>query len=96
MQEYQEAFIQLAIEHKVLCFGEYTLKSGRKSPYFFNAGNFQTGSSLAALGSCYAQALLDSNLSVDMLFGPAYKGIPLVTATAVALAIEYQLSFPVG
>jgi orotate phosphoribosyltransferase len=95
MQDYQNAFIKLAIEHKVLCFGEFTLKSGRVSPYFFNAGRFQTGSALAALGKFYAQALIDASIDIDMLFGPAYKGIPLVTTTAAALSNDYQRDYPV-
>lgn len=95
MQDYQKAFIELSIQHKALCFGEFTLKSGRKSPYFFNAGLFQTGAALAALGDYYAQALLESGIDLDMLFGPAYKGIPLVAATAAALARDYQCDYPV-
>ena len=78
MLEYQRRFIDLAISHNVLCFGEFTLKSGRVSPYFFNAGQFQTGGALAALGDCYAQAIATANLDIDLLFGPAYKGIPLL------------------
>jgi orotate phosphoribosyltransferase len=95
MQDYQKAFIKLAIDHQVLCFGEFTLKSGRVSPYFFNAGHFQTGSALAALGQFYAQALINASINVDILFGPAYKGIPLVTTTAVALSNEYGIDYPV-
>ncbi|MGH1485244.1 MAG: orotate phosphoribosyltransferase [Cellvibrionaceae bacterium] len=95
MQDYQNAFIELAIKHKVLCFGEFTLKSGRTSPYFFNAGRFQTGSALAALGKFYAKALINSNIEIDLLFGPAYKGIPLVTTTAAALSNEHGQDFPV-
>ena len=95
MKDYQKAFIELAIRHKALCFGEFTLKSGRVSPYFFNAGRFQSGSALAALGSFYAQALISSEVEVDLLFGPAYKGIPLVSVTAAALSNEHDLDFPV-
>ena len=83
---YQTTFLELALTRDVLRFGEFTLKSGRTSPYFFNAGRFDSGAALRTLGECYAQALLASNLDFDMLFGPAYKGIPLATATATALA----------
>ncbi len=76
----------MALEHKALKFGEFTLKSRRKSPYFFNLGAIASGAAMAHLGECYAQALLDSGIACDCLFGPAYKGIPLVTATACALA----------
>lgn len=86
MQSYQTAFIELAIAHSALTFGKFTLKSGRISPYFFNAGCFYTGAALTTLGRCYAQALLDRDLSFDSLFGPAYKGIPLVCSTAIAYA----------
>jgi len=86
MQQYKTDFLDLALRSGALTFGEFTLKSGRVSPYFFNAGEFNTGAVLAALGRCYASALLDSGLEFDMLFGPAYKGIPLVAATAQALA----------
>lgn len=86
MQPYQRRFIELALARSALRFGQFTLKSGRVSPYFFNAGLFNDGASIAALGRCYAEALLHAGLDFDMLFGPAYKGIPLVTATAVALA----------
>jgi orotate phosphoribosyltransferase len=94
MQAYQEEFIELALANEVLRFGEFRLKSGRLSPYFFNAGQFNTGGAIATLGRCYAQAIADSGLSFDMLFGPAYKGIPLVTATAMALADSQGLSKP--
>jgi len=86
MQQYQRDFIQLALEHQVLCFGEFTLKSGRQSPYFFNAGRFHTGAALAALGQAYAEAIMASGVEFDVIFGPAYKGIPLGAVTAVALA----------
>ena len=86
MKPYQRRFLDLAVAGEILRFGEFTLKSGRVSPYFFNAGRFDHGAALAALGGCYADALLDSGLNVDMLFGPAYKGIPLATATSIALA----------
>ena len=86
MHDYQRRFLDLAVAREVLRFGEFTLKSGRVSPYFFNAGRFDSGAALAALGECYAQALAQSGLAFDMLFGPAYKGIPLATTVAVALA----------
>lgn len=94
MQQYQRDFIQLAIKHEALCFGEFTLKSGRTSPYFFNAGKFQTGSALAALGRFYADAIVDAGLDYDVVFGPAYKGIPLAATTAVALADGHQQDKP--
>ncbi|GLS27148.1 orotate phosphoribosyltransferase [Marinibactrum halimedae] len=94
MQQYQKDFIQLALNHGALCFGEFTLKSGRVSPYFFNAGKFQTGAALAELGRYYAAALQDANLSIDMIFGPAYKGIPLASTTAVALADHHDMDLP--
>jgi orotate phosphoribosyltransferase len=86
MQQYQRDFIQLALDHQVLCFGDYTLKSGRRSPYFFNAGRFHTGAALAALGRAYAEAIITAGVEFDVIFGPAYKGIPLGAVTAVALA----------
>ena len=94
LEAYQRDFIEFAIARNVLRFGEFELKSGRISPYFFNAGLFQTGSDLARLGSAYAQALTNSGLEYDMLFGPAYKGIPLATTTAIALATEHQRDLP--
>lgn len=94
MQEYQRKFIELALSKGVLKFGSFVLKSGRVSPYFFNAGGFNTGSDLAALGSCYAHALVESGISFDVLFGPAYKGIPLACATAMALASEHGKNVP--
>ena len=94
MQAYQREFIQFALERGVLRFGEFTLKSGRVSPYFFNAGLFDSGLALAKLGHFYAQALVDSGLSYDVVFGPAYKGIPLAATTAVALAEHHQRDVP--
>lgn len=94
MQQYQRDFIQLAIDCEALCFGEFTLKSGRVSPYFFNAGKFKTGSALAALGRFYANAIVDAGIEFDVVFGPAYKGIPLAATTAVALADEHQRDMP--
>lgn len=89
MQDYQEEFIRFAIDSGVLRFGEFQLKSGRVSPYFFNAGLFNTGLALAKLGRFYARALQDSGVDYDVLFGPAYKGIPLATSVALALAGEH-------
>ncbi|MFK3797471.1 MULTISPECIES: orotate phosphoribosyltransferase [unclassified Pseudomonas] len=94
MQQYQRDFIRFAIDRGVLRFGEFTLKSGRTSPYFFNAGLFNSGSALAQLGKFYAAAVVESGMSFDVLFGPAYKGIPLAAATAVALADQHQLDLP--
>lgn len=94
MQEYQLAFIELALARNALRFGTFTLKSGRDSPYFFNAGLLSDGEAAATLGRCYAAALLRSGIEFDVLFGPAYKGIPLVTATAIALAQAHQRSVP--
>jgi orotate phosphoribosyltransferase len=94
MKAYQREFIEFALEKEVLKFGEFTLKSGRKSPYFFNAGLFNTGRDLARLGRFYAAALADSKISYDVLFGPAYKGIPIATTTAVALADHYDVDTP--
>lgn len=94
MQDYQKAFIEFALQRQVLRFGEFTLKSGRKSPYFFNAGLFNSGSDLAKLGQFYAQALVDSGIQYDVLFGPAYKGIPIATTTAVALADKHGIDTP--
>jgi len=92
--EFIHEFIEFAIQRGVLKFGEFTLKSGRKSPYFFNAGLFQDGESLARLGQYYAQALQASAVSYDVLFGPPYKGIPLVSATAIGLSTHYQRNVP--
>ncbi|SBO12167.1 Orotate phosphoribosyltransferase [Vibrio mediterranei] len=94
MKAYQREFIEFALEKEVLKFGEFTLKSGRKSPYFFNAGLFNTGRDLARLGRFYAAALADSGIDYDVLFGPAYKGIPIATTTAVALADHHDLDTP--
>jgi orotate phosphoribosyltransferase len=94
MQPFQQQFIELAIQHEALCFGEFTLKSGRVSPYFFNAGRFQTGAALAALGNAYAAALIASDIDIDMIFGPAYKGIPLAAITASTLATQYDRDYP--
>ena len=85
MQGYQRDFIDFALQVGVLRFGEFTLKSGRQSPYFFNAGLFKSGRALARLGRYYAQAIVDSGIAFDVLFGPAYKGIPLAAVTAAAL-----------
>ncbi|HVT33981.1 MAG TPA: orotate phosphoribosyltransferase [Nevskiaceae bacterium] len=86
MQSYQSAFLSLALSSEVLRFGQFTLKSGRQSPYFFNLGKISSGAAMRELGRAYAQALAASGVEYDMLFGPAYKGIPLVTTVAVALA----------
>ncbi|EGQ7866104.1 orotate phosphoribosyltransferase [Vibrio parahaemolyticus] len=94
MKAYQREFIEFALEKEVLKFGEFTLKSGRKSPYFFNAGLFNTGRDLARLGRFYAAALADSGIEFDVLFGPAYKGIPIATTTAVALADHHDIDTP--
>lgn len=94
MQDYQQEFIEFALQCDVLRFGEFTLKSGRVSPYFFNAGLFSTGKMLAKLGQFYASAIVDSGIEFDVLFGPAYKGIPLGTATAVALAEHHDRNVP--
>lgn len=94
MQDYQHQFVELALDHEVLRFGDFTLKSGRRSPYFFNAGNIRTGAGLAGLGRFYAEAVLASGVDVDVLLGPAYKGIPLAAATAVQLAEHHDRDLP--
>lgn len=94
MQAYQREFIRFAIERGVLRFGEFTLKSGRTSPYFFNAGLFNSGLALAQLGRFYAEAVQASGIDFDVLFGPAYKGIPLASATAIALAERHGRDLP--
>ena len=94
MKTYQEQFIKFAIETGVLRFGSFTLKSGRISPYFFNSGLFNTGASLARLGQFYAQAIVETDLEFNIIFGPAYKGIPLASSAAIALAEDYQKDVP--
>jgi orotate phosphoribosyltransferase len=94
MHAYQREFIELARRYNVLRFGDFTLKSGRKSPYFFNAGAFDSGAALASLGRHYAQCIVESGIEFDVLLGPAYKGIPLATATAVALADQHGRDVP--
>ena len=94
MQDYQRDFLDFALDVGVLRFGEFTLKSGRISPYFFNAGLFNTGASLARLGRYYAQAIVDAGIEFDVLYGPAYKGIPLAAATAAALYDHHGIDIP--
>lgn len=94
MKQYQREFIEFALNKQVLKFGEFTLKSGRISPYFFNAGLFNTGRDLALLGRFYAAALVDSGIDFDLVFGPAYKGIPIATTTVVALAEHFERDVP--
>ncbi len=94
MQAFQTDFLNFVIEHQILRFGEFTLKSGRVSPYFFNAGLFNTGEKLSFLATSYAAAIAQSNQQFDVLFGPAYKGIPLVSATAIALANDHNIDKP--
>ena len=94
MKAYQKEFIEFALSKQVLRFGQFTLKSGRTSPYFFNAGLFNTGGDLARLGRFYASALADAKIDFDLLFGPAYKGIPIATTTAVALADHHNMDMP--
>lgn len=94
MKAYQREFIEFALARQVLRFGEFTLKSGRTSPYFFNAGLFNTGKDLARLGRFYAAGLMDSGIEFDLLFGPAYKGIPIATTTAVALCDHHDVDIP--
>lgn len=94
MQDYQREFIQFSIDSQVLRFGEFTLKSGRSSPYFFNAGLFNTGMRLARLGEFYADAIVAAKVDFDMMFGPAYKGIPLVSAVSIALHQKHGIDKP--
>jgi orotate phosphoribosyltransferase len=94
MHDYQRDFIELTLQRDVLRFGQFTLKSGRVSPYFFNMGRIDSGAALARLGRAYASAVVNSGLQVDMLFGPAYKGIPLAAATAIALADQHGRDLP--
>ena len=94
MQNYQLQFLEFVIEHQILKFGEFELKSGRISPYFFNAGLFNSGKKLDFLAKSYAEAIVESNLTFDVLFGPSYKGIPLVSTTAIALAKNYDIDKP--
>lgn len=91
---HENDFLQFIIKENILCFGQFTLKSGRRSPYFYNSGLFNTGAKLAKLGQFYAHAIVESGLGPDMLFGPAYKGIPLVSATSIALAQNHHLDLP--
>ncbi|KHF26575.1 orotate phosphoribosyltransferase [Solemya velum gill symbiont] len=91
MQDYQRSFLKFALDKEVLRFGEFTLKSGRLSPYFFNTGLFNTGLSLAELGRYYAQTIVDSDIQFDVLYGPAYKGIPLAAVTVAALADNHDI-----
>lgn len=96
MRSHQKDFIEMILAKQVLRFGDFTLKSGRTSPYFFNAGLMNDGGSLARLGACYAQAIVESGIAFDMFFGPAYKGIPLATATAVAFADRHRRNVPIA
>lgn len=96
MRPHQKEFIEMILAKQVLRFGDFTLKSGRTSPYFFNAGLINDGLSLARLGAAYAQAIADSGVEFEMLFGPAYKGIPLATATAVAFADRHRRNVPLA
>jgi orotate phosphoribosyltransferase len=96
MRSHQKDFIEMILAKQVLRFGDFTLKSGRTSPYFFNAGLINDGGSLARLGACYAQAIIESGIAFDMFFGPAYKGIPLATATAVAFADQHRRNVPIA
>lgn len=94
MSDFRTTFIENALDSGALKFGQFTLKSGRVSPYFFNAGEFYTGKALAALGHCYAAAIVESGVEFDVLFGPAYKGITLAAATSIALAEHYNRDVP--
>lgn len=95
MENYKQQFIEFALARQVLKFGEFTLKSGRVSPYFFNAGLFNQGADLARLGEFYAAALQDAGLQYDVIFGPAYKGIPIATAVSIALFNRFDINKPV-
>ncbi len=94
MHDYQRDFIKLTLQREVLRFGDFTLKSGRQSPYFFNMGRIDSGAALAQLGRAYAAAMIDADVGVDMLFGPAYKGIALAAATAIALSDQHGRDLP--
>ena len=94
LKNYQREFLDFAIQTNVLRFGDFTLKSGRVSPYFFNSGLFNSGKSIATLGQFYAATINDSNINYDLLFGPAYKGIPLAVATTIAIANQYNIDVP--
>lgn len=94
--DYRDAFLRLALKYECLKFGDFTLKSGRKSPYFFNAGAFNDGAALEQVGTFYAQAAAETDIQFDMLFGPAYKGIPLATVAACAFQRLYGRTVPVG
>lgn len=94
MQTYQKDFIEFSLQQNALCFGDFTLKSGRQSPYFFNTGLFNDGRGIAKLGQAYAAAIVDSGIEFDMLFGPAYKGIPLAVSCATALAEHHDRNVP--
>lgn len=94
MQDYQKLFLKYVTEHNILRFGEFTLKSGRISPYFFNAGLFNTGAALGFLGSSYAKAVINSRLEFDIIFGPAYKGIPLASAASIAFWQDFKQDIP--
>lgn len=94
MEQYQKEFIEFAIENQVLCFGEFTLKSGRVSPYFFNSGLFNDGKSLSELGKYYAAAVNHAGVEFDMIYGPAYKGIPLASTMAIAFQQQHKKSYP--
>ena len=96
MRSHQKEFIEMILAKQVLRFGDFTLKSGRTSPYFFNAGLINDGGSLARLGHCYAEAIIEAGTAFDMIFGPAYKGIPLATATAVAFADRHRRNVPIA
>ena len=96
MRSHQKEFIEMILAKQVLRFGDFTLKSGRTSPYFFNAGLINDGGSLARLGACYAEAIVEAGIAFDMFFGPAYKGIPLATATAVAFAERHRRNVPIA